>query len=172
MYTLLYRSANHSFYWFSARAHKKKKTKYIIENRTEAEETADNDGKRWKWSGEWRYGNCSTCRLNSRQSSSSSKRGGNFAVRDYGPSKKKTHTKAYRESGISGSRVSRVNECEPDNTEYVLPAVVSRRWFTTLRICFIYKSANHKDFWLIASEFLQRIPQKVVQLKLNLIHVL
>lgn len=30
----------------------KKKTKYIIENRTEAEETADNDGKRWKWSGE------------------------------------------------------------------------------------------------------------------------
>lgn len=75
-----------------------------------------------------------------------------FAIMDR--PKKTKHTKSYRESGISGSRVSRVNECEPDNTEYVWPAVVSRRWFTTLRICFIYKSANHKNFWLIASEFL------------------
>lgn len=74
-----------------------------------------------------------------------------FAIMD----RQKTYTKAYRESGISGSQVSRVNECEPDNTEYVLPVVVSCRWFTTLRICFIYKSGYHKDFWLIASEFLQ-----------------
>lgn len=59
-----------------------------------------------------------------------------FAIMDR--PKKKTHTKAYRESGISGSRVSRVNECEPDNTEYVLPAAVSRRWFTTLHTYLFY----------------------------------
>lgn len=58
-----------------------------------------------------------------------------FAIMDR---PKKTHTKSYRESGISGSRVSRVNECELDNTEYVLPVVVSRRWFTTLHTYLFY----------------------------------
>lgn len=153
MYTLLYRSANHSFYWFSARANNKNIYQWKSNG---SRRTADNDGRRWRVESDA----MAIVALVALIQDNHHREGGENSVQKY--IGKRIGNRAYRVVSQSSVLLSRVNEWEPDNTEYVWHAVVSSRCFWLPYVFVLYTSLGIiKIFWLIAAEFLQRRQKEV-----------
>lgn len=128
------------------------------------EQNTKNRRQWWKKveSGKWRYGNCSTCRLNSRQSSS--KREENSVQKDIG---KRIGNRAYRVVSQSSVLLSPVNEWEPDNTKYVWHAAVSCRWLWLPYVFVLYTSLGAiKIFGLSLRNSCKEARKRLLNLKL------